>query len=534
MFRLNFLISVIVLVATVQLNANGNVQFCANTQSDDSSSSSDEIVSKEPCFDLPQYNKNKRAEVNKPVELECVVKNKGTYSVIWMYENQLISLDDKIIRPDSNIQMDTDLSQRFNLKLGHVDTANKGAYKCQISTLVAKNLDYNLDILVPPTISRIPSSDIIVLNEGESITVQCLTQGNPKPHLTWSKRGVKPDHTTIDESKSTLNLENVDVSHSDSYSCIANNDVGIPVTSEFQILIRFKPKIVAIEDLNMNKNVMYSGNGKKETLKFSVDSYPMPRVSLLLNDKIVSPELYSFDEVKENGKQYELTYSFTSSADTIGDYTCIVENEIGMSKSQVKVVHLPADLVINTEKLPIYSDAVVFEWSVFSGTPIQELNVQYFTDENVNGTNLLTKTKQTLSDGTELQPTYQNENSQYKDYYEITKLKSNTTYTIRIRVRNELTNEWSDWSQNLTVRTHLDDAEKSVKHKQSHHHRFHDRKHKQNGANAANLNTKRDRFNSYMSDSNSASFTSWKTGGSGGVVCSFFIIVNTIASLYLF
>lgn len=60
---------------------------------------------------------------------------------------------------------------------------------------------------------------------------------------------------------------------------------------------------MAIEDLNMNKNVMYSGNGKKETLKFSVDSYPMPRVSLLLNDKIVSPELYSFDEVKENGKQ---------------------------------------------------------------------------------------------------------------------------------------------------------------------------------------------------------------------------------------
>lgn len=91
---------------------------------------------------------------------------------------------------------------------------------------------------MPPSITRIPSSDIIVLNEGESVSVQCLTQGNPKPHLTWSKRGEKAGHTTVDESKSTLILENVDTSHADTYSCIAKNDVGLPVTSEFQILIR--------------------------------------------------------------------------------------------------------------------------------------------------------------------------------------------------------------------------------------------------------------------------------------------------------
>ncbi len=85
---------------------------------------------------------------------------------------------------------------------------------------------------------------MIILNEGESITVQCLAEGNPKPNLTWSKRGEKADtttiidHTTTDESKSTLNLQNVDASHSDSYSCTAKNDVGIPVTSELQILVK--------------------------------------------------------------------------------------------------------------------------------------------------------------------------------------------------------------------------------------------------------------------------------------------------------
>ncbi len=154
-----------------------------------------------------------------------------------------------------------------------------------------------------------------------------------------------------------------------------------------------------------------------------------------------------------------------------------------------------------------------------------------FNEENVNGTNLITKTKQTLSDGTELQPTYHIENIQYKDYYEITKLKPNTTYTVRLRVKNDLATEWSDWSQNITVKTHSDEAEKSVKHKTSmHHHRFHDRKHKQllNGAaNAANLNTKRDRFNSYMSDSNSAS--SWNRTP----VC-FIILINFLLSFHFF
>lgn len=216
------------------------IAYCNICTSQKDSSESYDIVTKEPCFDLSQiqYNLNKKAEIEKPVELECFVKNKGSYSVAWMYENQLISLDDKVIRPDSNIQIDSDLTQKFNLKLSHVDTANKGSYRCQISTLVARNLEYQLDVLVPPSITRIPANDVIILNEGDSITVQCLTHGNPKPQLAWSKRGEKAIHTTIDESKSTLNLENVDVSHSDSYSCTAKNEVGIPVTSEFQILIR--------------------------------------------------------------------------------------------------------------------------------------------------------------------------------------------------------------------------------------------------------------------------------------------------------
>jgi hypothetical protein len=94
--------------------------------------------------------------------------------------------------------------------------------------------------IVPPSITRMPNTDVITLNEGDSLTVQCLTQGNPMPVLTWTKKGEKAVHTTIDESRSVLSLENVNESHTDTYSCTAKNDIGNPVTSEFVILVKCK------------------------------------------------------------------------------------------------------------------------------------------------------------------------------------------------------------------------------------------------------------------------------------------------------
>lgn len=141
----------ILMINFILLKANCTICVNENQAAKESSSetTSYDVISKEPCFDISQfeYNQNKKAELEKPVELECIVKNKGAYSIAWMYENQLISLDDKLIRPDSNLKIESDSIQKFNLKLTHVDSNNKGSYRCQISTLVAKNLEYNLDIL---------------------------------------------------------------------------------------------------------------------------------------------------------------------------------------------------------------------------------------------------------------------------------------------------------------------------------------------------------------------------------------------------
>jgi hypothetical protein len=227
-------------------------------------------------------------------------------------------------------------------------------------------------------------------------------------------------------------------------------------------------------------------------------------MSLLHNDVEISSSNYIFESVNSSDKQYSLVYSFLSSSETFGVYTCIAENDLGISSQQLKVTPLATNIKISNVDLPIWSDAFVFQWSLFSGSPIQELNVQIFNENNetepANGTNLFTKTRHIQSDGTHSQVTYHNENVLYKDFYEITKLTSNSTYQVRIRVKNDFNGEWSEFSSNLTVKTLADKSQKHKPH-QIHHHRHNSHGRKIKGysqqTGSRDLNAKRDRFINY-------------------------------------
>ena len=72
-----------------------------------------------------------------------------------------------------------------------------------------------------------------------------------------------------------------------------------------------------------------------------------------------------------------MTYTLTSSIETTGEYKCVAENEIGVDNSVVNVTPKVGGVAIKLdEKFPSYSDAILFEWSTLSGSPISQLNVQ--------------------------------------------------------------------------------------------------------------------------------------------------------------
>ena len=202
--------------------------------------------------------------------------------------------------------------------------------------------------------------------------------------------------------------------------------------------------------------------------------------------------------------KYAVTYEFVGSVETFGEYRCIAENELGVSSADLVVKATPSEVSLNNDNLPVYSDAAVFEWSLYSGSPVVEIDVQVFSPNNTNGTNFVTKTREVSADGTEQPASYHVEKNHYRDFYVINKLVSNTTYHVRMRVKNEY-DEYGPRSSNITLKTSGDVSQKIIKHKSLHHHRHYDKNHRMYGMPGSNLNLKRDRFNSHLVDGNSAS-----------------------------
>jgi hypothetical protein len=212
------------------------------------------------------------------------------------------------------------------------------------------------------------------LTEGDSLQMQCQAQGNPEPKITWTKKGTKHDHIKITQSNSSLLLENLSELHADTYSCTADNGVGKPVTSDLLVLVKFKPRVSIIDEDNIIKGVMYSSIDREEQLRCISTAYPKPELSLYLNNELIPIE--KINSIKHEEKRSILTYNFVGSLETFGRYTCRAENSMGIAKIDINVDPRPSDVTVNIDKLPIFSDAVIFEWSVLSASSIEKLNVQ--------------------------------------------------------------------------------------------------------------------------------------------------------------
>lgn len=103
----------------------------------------------ESCFDLSRYNytQSKKAQVGQNVELECYIRNKGRNSVIWSFESDTLSTNDRIVKLDSNYQLNTDSETKFNLIINNVDISQTGSYKCQVTARSSLNLYYDLTVV---------------------------------------------------------------------------------------------------------------------------------------------------------------------------------------------------------------------------------------------------------------------------------------------------------------------------------------------------------------------------------------------------
>lgn len=239
---------------------------------------------------------------------------------------------------------------------------------------------------------------------------------------------------------------------------------------------------------------------------------------------------------------YSVEETFNSGTETTTNvaslYECAAENEMGNTVSSLKVTPLMSEMKLTqADKHLVYSDAVVFEWSLFSGSPLSNLNVEVFSENGSLVTNEEKHAKlfvpsmeessssSSSSASTPVPAIYHHEaHIVYKGYFDVEKLTANTTYVLRMRAKNGF-NVWSEWSQNLTMRTSADESQKITKHRSSMHYHYrmlhHEKKHKHYQLSGSrDLNGgKRDNYNANMFE-NAATSTTTTSHAFLSLLCS--------------
>ncbi|XP_066297306.1 protein turtle homolog B-like [Branchiostoma lanceolatum] len=127
------------------------------------------------------------------------------------------------------------------LHIRHVGKSDAGVYAC-VADHVVKTVRASLQVKVhyPPSILSI--SDSLSASVADSVSVQCVADGNPPPNITWSRDGTRlrsaVHSVTSDMRTSTVKLSNVRVNDSGKYVCQANNGVGRGASSSLVLNIR--------------------------------------------------------------------------------------------------------------------------------------------------------------------------------------------------------------------------------------------------------------------------------------------------------
>ncbi|XP_043930192.1 MAM domain-containing glycosylphosphatidylinositol anchor protein 2 [Protopterus annectens] len=279
------------------------------------------------------YHKDDNIQIGREVKISCQVEAVPSEELvfIWFKNGRPLKTSERMVIT----QTDPDVSPgTTNLDIIDLKFTDFGTYTCVASLKGGGISDVSIDVnistsTVPPNLTVPKEKSPMVVQEGDTVDLQCLVSGKPKPIILWSRADKEvpmPDGFMQTESfDGILRITNVSREMTGTYRCQTSQFNGFNVKSRealVQLIVQYPP---TVEPIFME---IRQGYGRSVTMTCKVlRAYPNRVLTYewKLGNKVVRKGQFDSQDTTEytvNNLQPE----------NYGTYNCNIINEAGAGR----------------------------------------------------------------------------------------------------------------------------------------------------------------------------------------------------------
>ncbi|XP_034120595.1 neogenin isoform X4 [Drosophila guanche] len=260
------------------------------------------------------------------------------HSVQWFRDDMPLPLDKlrMVVLPNGALEID------------EVGASDRGAYQCNVTSGSVSRLSSKTNLNIKKA-SEVPGSDHAVapsflvgpspktVREGDTVTLDCVANGVPKPQIKWLRNGEELDLNDLDSRFSIIGTGSLQISSAEdidsgNYQCRASNTVD-SLDAQATVQVQVPPKFIqAPRDKTAHEK-------EELELECAIRGKPKPIIRWLKNGDLITPNDYMQLVADHNLRILGLLHS------DAGMFQCVGTNAAGSVQAAARLrVVPPGDL----------------------------------------------------------------------------------------------------------------------------------------------------------------------------------------------
>ncbi|XP_023335818.1 limbic system-associated membrane protein [Eurytemora carolleeae] len=310
------------------------------------------------------------------------------------------------------------------LQVSSIDKEYAGNYTCQVEwkpDYEPLQQHYLVTVLIPPMVRAVES--LIQAEEGDDVEMACVTQGEPRPRVSWIHReGPLSPSSVI--TGAHLSIRGVSRRDGGTYICIADNGAGEPGQDRIQLQVQYPPVVSVPEPVVVKGSAGSLGSARAAVISCLVSGIPIPQVTWYRSGMLLDG-LYS---TTSNSTHFSILINEVGTQD-LGNYTCIAQNNQGRAEASIQLSGRPSDVRILSGEGSVSSTQFNLSWTVSSFAPVTDSHIEARKADFYNAAWKHYRFQHPA------RYEYFNRDSQYS--FPLTDLSPDTRYQVRIKCLNQ-------------------------------------------------------------------------------------------------